>query len=243
MKSQLDTRPAVGQQERFTINRDQSRKAPGFYETLPMNLLEVEVKFLMPDLERFRSRLRAAGAKLEKARQYQRNVVFDTPDDLLFGRGEMLRLRQGAVTLITFKGAPEIEEQSEAKVHLEIETQVGSFDMATSILHRLGFVEKRVYERYRETYHLGEVEVLLDEMPFGGFIELEGDERAIKKAAGSLGLDWRKRMTENYLQLMDLLKDRFGLQIDDVTFANFEQLSVSPAHLFAHLAEISEERR
>ena len=200
-----------------------------------MNPLEVEVKFMMPDLDWFRSRLRAAGGTLEKERLFQRNVVFDTPDDLLLNRGELLRLRQDAVSFVTFKGAAENMEQSEAKVHLELETQVERFDMLAEIFRRLGFIEKRVYERYRETFHFEEVEIVLDEMPFGNFIELEGDEVAIKKAAGKLGLDWGDRITENYLQLMDRLKDHLALRFYDLTFSNFEGLPVSTADLLTCL--------
>jgi adenylate cyclase class 2 len=192
-----------------------------------MSPLEVEVKFLSPDLRGFRSLLVASGGKLAKSRTFQRNVVFDTADDALLRRGELLRLRQDTEASITFKGVPEREAYSEAKVHIELETQVGSFKAASAILERLGFTPKRVYEKHRETFEFGETEVVLDEMPFGDFIELEGDEAGIKQAAKTLGLDWRKRITSNYLELMELMKAQYALPFDDLTFANFQEVPYS----------------
>lgn len=44
------------------------------------------------------------------------------------------------------------------------------------------------YEKYRETYHWGDVEVVLDETPFGDFVELEGEnETALKAVAAAFG--------------------------------------------------------
>ena len=56
--------------------------------------LEVEVKFLVADLKAFRERLLAAGGTLAKARIFERNVRFDTPDNDLLKKGQLLRLRQ-----------------------------------------------------------------------------------------------------------------------------------------------------
>jgi len=207
-----------------------------------MSYLEVEVKFLLPDLDRFRSRLITVGAKLRKERVYQRNVIFDTEDDALFRRGEILRLRQDTAAFITFKGLTENLEQSEAKVRLELESEVANFGATADILHHLGFSEKRIYEKYRETFQLRDVEIVLDEMPYGEFVELEGNEGAIKMAAKSLGLDWAERITANYLELMDRLKIHHGFGFDDLTFANFKGLSLSTVDLLAEPAKTNEEK-
>jgi adenylate cyclase class 2 len=194
-----------------------------------MTQLEVEVKFLVRDLVGWRERLLGAGAVLVKPRVYERNVRLDTADQALLQQLQLLRLRQDTAVRLTFKG-PAIEDVvSEAKVREELEVTVGDFDTAVLIFQRLGFVPVQLYEKYRETFHLGGVEVVLDEMPFGNFLELEGSETGIKTAAASLGLDWSKRLTTNYLAIMAQLKARYSLPFDDITFANFESLSVSVA--------------
>ncbi len=192
---------------------------------------ETEVKFFSPDLAYFRNKLVEAGAMLAKERVFERNVRFDTVDNVLLKRRELLRLRQDTVIKITYKGMPINIELSEAKVREELEIQVDDSDMAALIFNRLGFFAKQVYEKYRETFYLEDVEIVLDELPFGNFVELEGEETSIKKAAVLLGLDWRKRIITNYLDLMNQLKLHHHLPFDDLTFNNFDGLSISIADI------------
>ncbi|MCZ7667933.1 MAG: CYTH domain-containing protein [Chloroflexi bacterium] len=99
---------------------------------------------------------------------------------------------------------------------------MSDFGTTAVIFERLGFLPTLVYEKYRETFMLDGVEVVLDEMPYGDFIELEGEEAGIKTAVATLNLPWDKRITTNYLALMAQLKARHHLAFDDLTFANFE---------------------
>lgn len=195
--------------------------------------LEVEVKLWLPDLDALRARILAGGGELIQPRYYERNVAFDTANRDLYQRGQLLRLRMDRAAIITFKGVPSHAPASEAKVREELETQVSDFDTTEAILTRLGFVRQRVYEKYRETFRWGEVEIMLDEMPYGNFVELEGDEAAIKATAHALKLDWSKRLLTNYLALMDLLTAHHQLPFEDVTFSNFDGLSISIADVLA----------
>ena len=193
--------------------------------------LEVEVKFLVADLAAFRERLAAAGGTLKKERVFERNVCFDTPGNDLLKKGELLRLRQDAVVRITFKGEVTEALYSEAKVREELEVSVNDFDTTARIFERLGFAPVQVYEKYRETFTLDGIEIVLDEMPYGDFVELEGEEAAIKTAATDLGLTWSKRINNNYLGLMAALKQFHQLDFDDVTFANFAGRGISIADI------------
>ena len=184
--------------------------------------LEVEVKFMVADLPAVRTRVQSGGGVLTAPRVYERNVRFDTPDEVLLRRKELLRLRQDTRARLTFKGLAAEDVASEAKIREEIELEVAEFDRMALILERLGFRPVQSYEKYRETYHWGAVEVVLDEMPFGDFVELEGDdEAALKSVAAALGLDWSRRVLTNYLALMELARRTFDLPFSDLTFANF----------------------
>lgn len=193
----------------------------------PDDSLEVEVKFFLPQLQAFRERLLAAGAEQVKPRLFERNVRFDSPGERLRFQFQLLRLRQDDNARLTFKGPPHEAGETEAKVREELEVEVSDFETTAAILERLGFEAQQVYEKYRETFHLGEVEIVLDEMPFGNFVELEGDEEAIRAAAGRLGLDWEQRILDNYLALMARLKAEHHLDFDDVTFDNFADRDLS----------------
>ncbi|MEM7335978.1 MAG: class IV adenylate cyclase [Chloroflexota bacterium] len=192
-----------------------------------MSNLEVEVKFFVTDLADFRERVLAAGGVIKKARVYERNVRFDTPDEALRHRLELLRLRQDTAVKVTFKGPAAEQATSEAKVREEFEIEVSDFDKTAVIFERLGFAPMQVYEKYRETLQLDDVEVVLDEMPFGNFVELEGTEAGIKTAVSTLSLDWSQRILTNYLSLMAQMKAKHNLPFDDLTFANFEGMGLS----------------
>ncbi len=189
--------------------------------------LEVEVKFLVTNLPNMRQKLLGAGAVLKKARVYERNIRFDTPDEALLQKWELLRLRQDTAVRITFKGPASEDLTSEVKVREELELTVDDFDTAVTIFTRLGFHPIQVYEKYRETFQLGGVELVLDEMPYGDFIELEGSEGEIKTTAVALDLDWDKRILGNYLGLMSELKTFHNLPFNDLTFDNFRDTAVS----------------
>ncbi len=183
---------------------------------------EVEVKFLVADLDAVRRRLAAAGATAGAPRVHERNVRFDTADEALLARESLLRLRQDTRVRLTYKGLSAQDAASEAKVREEIELTVEEFDRMALILARLGFGAVQTYEKYRETFHWGDVEVVLDEMPFGNFVELEGATDAdLKAAAAALGLDWSRRLLTNYLELMERARRTFDLPFRDLTFANF----------------------
>lgn len=191
--------------------------------------LEVEVKFLVSDLATLRDRLLEAGATLKKARVFERNVRYDDATESLLQRGSILRLRQDTQAKITYKGIPHNVDlsQSQAKVREELEIEVSDFETAHLLIQRIGYQPKQLYEKYRETFQLGGVEVVLDEMPYGDFVELEGTEVEILAAALRLGLDWSRRIVTNYLGLFEQLKALHQLPFNDLTFENFEGLGIS----------------
>ncbi|MCB8949982.1 MAG: class IV adenylate cyclase [Ardenticatenaceae bacterium] len=198
------------------------------------NNLEVEVKFFIPELAAFRERLLAAGAELAKPRIYERNVRFDTEDERLYKELSLLRLRQDTAVTLTYKGTPENLPHSEAKVREELELQVSDFDTLAEIFTRLGFAPRQVYEKYRETFTWQDVEIVLDELPYGNFIELEGDEAGIKTAVSHLNLNWQERILGNYLGLMAQLKAHHNLPFNDLTFANFADRNISIADILPY---------
>lgn len=195
-------------------------------------LVEVEVKFLVEGFTAIKQRLATMGAELVAPRVFERNTRFDTLDEGLLRRQELLRLRQDTRSRLTFKGPSTYDANSEAKIREEIELEIGDFSRMAMILTRLGFQPMQTYEKYRETFQWNEVEIVLDEMPFGLFIELEGPEARIKDAASSLGLDWSNRVLTNYLAIMELARQKFHLPFSDLTFNNFEQRPVDLGKIF-----------
>ncbi len=181
------------------------------------NQQEIEAKFFIKDPGRLQEVLVNSGAQCVQERVFEINLRFDKPDGQLSMGQEVLRLRKDQHPRLTYKG-PSDPTQSIA-VRKEIEFQVSDFEAARSFLEALGYQVVVHYEKYRATYSLGEVEIMLDEMPYGNFVEIEGSGTdSVRKAADMLNLNWEGRCKESYLMLFSRLKAKFGLKARNLSF-------------------------
>jgi adenylate cyclase class 2 len=192
-----------------------------------MTNYETEVKFHTPDLASMAARLEQAGGVLVKPRLFERNVRYENAEASLSGRGVVLRLRQDDGVRLTYK-EPAPQAMAGLAHRLELETSVGDFDLMEAILAKLGYFPHVVYEKYRATYQLGAAEVVLDEMPYGNFIEIEGPAENIRQAIHDLGLSEAPPIVASYMDLFAQVKAVLGLTMPHLTFAAFQGLHIPP---------------
>ncbi|TWI71773.1 adenylate cyclase class 2 [Desulfobotulus alkaliphilus] len=184
------------------------------------NDLEIEVKFYISEPLEFRNRILSKNA-ISEGRILEKNILLDTPDLQLRKNGVLLRLRQTDKCTLTVKSIPRSGQDGEFKVLEETETGIEDFDAAEKAFATLGFIHKTAYEKFRETFQLKGVEICLDELPFGYFVELEGEKAAIREVADILGLQWDQRITLSYRSLFERLAQHHGYGFSDMTFAAF----------------------
>jgi adenylate cyclase class 2 len=189
---------------------------------------EVEAKLWVEDLTEVAARLLAQGATLRHARVFERNIRYEDAANTLTGRGIVLRLRQDSIIRLTFKGPLDAAQEHlpGLQSRFEAEVAVDSFDNMAVILRQLGYRPYMLYEKYRTTYRLGEAEIVLDEMPYGRFVEVEGSPEQIELAVSVLGLTECTRFGESYAQLFDYVRANLGLTFHDLTFENFAGIHV-----------------
>jgi len=182
--------------------------------------IEIEAKFAVPRLDPIRSQLLDRSARLVLPRLQETNLRFDDADGRLGRDGKVLRLRTNHDTRLTYKApGPDPEHR------VEVEVEVDDAAAARQLLERLGFQVVVVYEKYRETYALAGAQVMLDELPFGLFVEVEADQLdSVRSTAEALGLHWSERLALGYLRLFESLRQRHGWSFRDATFANFAGL-------------------
>ncbi|MFH1183896.1 MAG: class IV adenylate cyclase [Chloroflexota bacterium] len=185
---------------------------------------ETEVKFHVRRLSALSARIEALGGRLLMPRTHESNLRFDTADEALRREGRALRLRRDATCRLTFKGPSHWADG--IRIRDEFETTVGDFSSSENILHALGYVVVFEYEKYRAVYALADTEIMLDELPFGDFVEIEGGLGALRPAAGQLGLDWTAAIEDSYHSLFERLQAAADLPFRDLTFSNFEGRSV-----------------
>lgn len=201
-----------------------------------MNGQETEVKFFVKDLDRVEMRLRELKAHLIQPRVHEVNLRFDNADGSLRKNFKVLRLRQDTETKFTFKG-PSEERSGGVLSRKEIEFNVESFDAAKEFLEELGFSPIVFYEKYRTTYELDHVHIMLDELPYGNFVEIESENiDALQKTAQLLGLDWNMIVKAGYHALFERITEKLELDPSQLSFnalrpfkVSAEDLSISPA--------------
>jgi len=69
------------------------------------------------------------------------------------------------------------------------------------ILMAIGFSPSLVYEKRRQNWHLGNTEIALDELSFGLFMEIEGDEISILEIERKLQIKGLKSEHQTYPEL------------------------------------------
>ncbi len=177
---------------------------------------EVEIKFLIRDLPALEVRLRELGFRLHTPRALEVNTLYDTPDQALRRRGELLRLRRyGERWTLTHKSGG---SSARYKRRVELQTELGDGSQMDAILNALGFAPGFRYEKFRTAWADDTGEVVLDETPIGNVAEIEGPPEWIEQTARNLGVAPEEFITKNYAQLFAEWKQRTGSKAHEMTF-------------------------
>ncbi len=198
-----------------------------------MEQLEIEIKFFCPNPESVKNIIIETGGASE-GRVFEANTLYDRNEELSH-RLSVLRLRQDKRSRLTYK-EPVKGSDPEFKIVRELEVEVSDIQQMEQILESLGFLVIRKYEKWRETFRIGETILLLDTTPIGVFLELEGRRRDILKLVPMLNMDWKKRIILNYMQMFEIVKEQEGLNFSDLTFDLFKGLNIE-ADKYAPLFE------
>ena len=163
-------------------------------------MYETEVKLKVADLGAVRERLGSLGARLKERVEDERDLQFGSAADPEALRGKVLRLRfTGRAGMLTYKGAAEFERG--VKKREELQSVVEDAGAMRAILERLGYEVRLEYTKRREYWDLRGLTVSLDELPFGTYVEVEGDASQLEGAVSELGLEGAERIEEGYAQL------------------------------------------
>jgi adenylate cyclase class 2 len=209
---------------------------------------EIEAKFYLLHLDRMMARLQELQARLIQPRVLEINLRFDLPDNSLRSQGRVLRLRRDTEARLTYKGPG--SNDGGVLGREEIEFVVDDFDKAQQFLEALGYQQTIYYEKYRTTYVLESNSLLfedqkhtpsgtrasgfqsclimLDELPYGNFIEIEGESaELIQNVAAKLELKWKTAIGTSYTALFENVRRSLQLPFRELSFKNFEGLKIT----------------
>jgi adenylate cyclase class 2 len=145
---------------------------------------------------------------------FEENIIYG--GNSLDDRNAVLRIRKTQdKTILTYKQS--IQNDFNVKQRTEHETEVSDFEELKNIVDSLGFEPRLVYEKRRKTWHFRSVEIVLDELPFGLFLEIEGSITEIAEAEMFLEIEDFEIEYESYPRLTA----RLGVRRGDLIEARF----------------------
>ena len=145
------------------------------------------------------------------AREFEENTIYS--NDHLRSTGSIVRIRKtDRRSILTFKRR--VENQFDVKQQIEYETEISDAAAAEAIINELGLKPVLVYEKYRDTWSFRSVELVIDELPFGDYMEIEGSITAIKEAEMLLGIEDLETEHETYPRLTARLGEQNGELIE-----------------------------
>lgn len=152
--------------------------------------IEIEKKYRLTNLQRraLEKRMRELGYK-PKPVESEENTIYHG-GRLRFGKRALRLRRVNGEAMLTHK--ERIPTKSLTKHQNENETRVSDPDAVHAILESLGFSPALVYEKRRTRWQIGKAKVVIDELPFGLFMEIEASEKEIarvEKLIGAQGLE------------------------------------------------------
>jgi len=161
--------------------------------------IEIEKKYRLTSKQREEVLLRLPqiGAK-RSGEEFEENTLY--AGEALDLSRSVLRLRRvGKRAILTYK--ERFPTRSDIKHQREDETAVADANAMELILEALGFTAALVYEKRRETWTLGKTEIVIDELPFGLFMEIEGTEQDIRDIENKLTIKRLRAESATYPQL------------------------------------------
>jgi adenylate cyclase class 2 len=188
-----------------------------------MHAPEIELKFAVEDIDRFRATVASLGLKLVTARTFEANALYDTPERDLRRRREILRLRDyGGRSVVTHKRVA--SENADARYKVRIETESGVEDGAAlaEIFAQLGLKPVFRYDKFRTEWEAGAGHVFLDETPIGVYAELEGPPEWIESMREQLGVKPESCTIESYGMLFLDWKGRTHSPAENLTFEEIQ---------------------
>lgn len=179
--------------------------------------IEIEKKYLLTKEKRERVLADLKELKAEYiGENFEENTLYS--GGILTEQKAVLRVRKiEDKTILTYK--KRVQNDSAIKHQIEYETEIENAEEIENIIECLGFEKSLVYEKRRKTWKFRNVEIVLDELPFGLYMEIEGSAMAITEAEMFFGAEEFTAEHETYPHLTM----KFGQKNGTIVEARFSK--------------------
>lgn len=168
-----------------------------------MEKIEKELKFKITDPSLIIKNLLDNGAVILNQSK-EKTIRFDTPNLDLEKKGVFIRVREGSKKTITLK--EKIGDNYDFKARKETEFQIEDIDNMKYILEKIGLTYIRIFEKYRINLSYKNTVISIDELPFGLFLEIEGEDNDLITVVNDLKLDINQKILGTYWDIFEEYK-------------------------------------
>ncbi len=179
---------------------------------------EFEAKFINVDSSFIRKQLEKNGAKQTQKMRTMRRAIIDNP--AMKQKNAFLRVRdEGNKVTLTYKQFNDLSVDG-AK---EYEIVVSDFNATVELLKSAGLPYRSFQESKRETWKLGDAEIVLDEWPWlKPYVEIEGNSEAhVRDISEQLGFDWDNAI---FGDVMAVYRAQYTHLTDEDTVGNIHEV-------------------
>lgn len=175
--------------------------------------IEKEIKVKVDNPAQIVNKLQSIGAEFLGG-ALEKTIRFDTPNMDFEKAGKFIRCRSGFHNTITLK---EKIKNSDPNVRARKETEfdIEDIEKMKYILESLGLTHTMTMEKYRQNWQLDKVSITLDELCFGIFMEIEGEETEIENTCKLLGVNPNEKILVTYWELWKEVSDKKDIVFDN----------------------------
>lgn len=159
---------------------------------------EIEVKIKIENIDEIREKILSIGAKFI-GKEKQVDEYFDFEDDKLRREDKAIRIRNKKI--LAYK-TNSLKEDGMKKVD-ETEFELQDYEGFITLLHGMGLKKSFLKEKERESFEIEKTKIEIDILPFGKFVEIEGNEENINKISEQLGFDKNQFIPNSYKTLYE----------------------------------------
>jgi adenylate cyclase class 2 len=181
-----------------------------------MEKIEKELKFKIDDPQSLIKYFLEKGAILLN-KSKEKTIRFDTPQLELEKKGIFLRVREGSKKTITLK--EKIENYQTIKTRKETEFIIEDIEGMKYILEKIGLKYIRIFEKFRINLKYKDTVLSIDELPFGIYLEIEGEEKNIDIIIKELNYKDENKIIGTYWDLFEKYKLENNLKGIDILFS------------------------
>ncbi|MCL5258042.1 MAG: hypothetical protein M1505_02350 [Patescibacteria group bacterium] len=121
--------------------------------------------------------------------------------------------------ILTVKRKTRENAQFFEREELEIKMKEGeNIENLREILRSLGFSKEIIFEKKRKNVFKNDIAISFDKLPFGFFVEFEGEPKTIDRYLNEFNLLDRPRITRAYLGLWEDYKKNHGITKENCVF-------------------------